>query len=41
MIKFVSQRLGYAATILLTKNGSVLPVPEYGNHIFITEGLLL
>lgn len=41
VIKYVSQRLGYAAPISLTKNGSVLPIPGYGNHIFTTEGLLL
>ena len=41
MIKSVSQKLGYAAPISLTINGSVLPVPGYGNHIFITKDLFL
>jgi hypothetical protein len=37
MIKSVSQGLGYVIPVTLTINDSVLPVPENGNHAFVSK----
>lgn len=38
VIKYVSQRLGYASSITLNTNGSVLPVPGNSSHAFVSNG---
>lgn len=36
MIKSVSQGLGSALSVILTTNGSVLPVPGKDNYVFVS-----
>lgn len=36
----VSQGLGYAPPVTLTINGSVLPVLEMHNHVFVLKGYM-
>lgn len=38
MIKSVSQGLGYVSPVTGTINGSVLLVPGYGSHAFVSKG---